>query len=307
MKSREKHDHRQDTSPPLMLSDRDMKPLEGLNWDALALYWSSMTWLVSGGNGYRMEVPKGKLLQAVQRRRPLRALEAAACELVEEGIWADRDTHWEVLLHQQPDIDSWRDPVRRERDLRRKRLYRDTDLCRRIRERDRMLCRYCGTRTRWDGDKKSPSYGTYDHINPDGDNSFENVVVACNRCNSRKQERTPEQASMSLYAPGTTADDIRAGRGRAIVSRSTSRATSPDRKARSDLGPPDAPGDSDLDRIQIGTSSGPDVPRARPRPRTDPDRTWIGSGSEQAPQGDGPPAPTDTSPASSSSAAGLEL
>lgn len=306
MKSREKTDHRQDTNPPLMLSDRDMKPLEGLNWDALGLYWASITWLVSGGNGYTMRVPKGKLLQAVQRRRPLRSLEAAAAELVQEGIWADQGDHWEVLLHQQPDIESWRNPVKRERDLRRKRLHRDSDLTRRVRERDRMLCRYCGVRTRWDGDKKSPSYGTYDHVDPDGENTFENVVVACNRCNSRKSDRTPEQASMSLYQPGTTAEDIRSGRARAVVGRSTARATAPDRKARSDPAAPPAADGPDLDRIQIGSGSGAGPPRARPRPRTDPDRTWNGSGSDKPPQGAGSSAPASTSPSSSSSS-GLEL
>lgn len=58
-------------------------------------------------------------------------------------------------------------------------------------ERDRQACRYCG----------GNSTLSVDHIVPrcqGGDDSLENLVVACRACNSKKGGRTPEQAGMVL-------------------------------------------------------------------------------------------------------------
>jgi 5-methylcytosine-specific restriction endonuclease McrA len=58
-------------------------------------------------------------------------------------------------------------------------------------DRDARRCRYCGS-----------SEGlTIDHVVPvaaNGDDSADNLVVACKTCNSRKGGRTPEQAGMKL-------------------------------------------------------------------------------------------------------------
>lgn len=64
----------------------------------------------------------------------------------------------------------------------------------RIYMRDKFRCQYCG-------DKKTASALTLDHILPrsrGGDNSAVNIVTACVTCNTRKGNRTPEEARMPL-------------------------------------------------------------------------------------------------------------
>lgn len=67
---------------------------------------------------------------------------------------------------------------------------------RRVLERDQGLCRYCG---------KSPAT-TVDHVIPrskGGSDSDRNLVGACAPCNTKKRDRTPEDAGMVLLKPGT--------------------------------------------------------------------------------------------------------
>jgi 5-methylcytosine-specific restriction endonuclease McrA len=69
----------------------------------------------------------------------------------------------------------------------------------RIYMRDKFRCQYCG-------DKKSATELTLDHIMPrsrGGDNSPINVVTACIACNSRKSNRTPDEARMPLLTSQT--------------------------------------------------------------------------------------------------------
>ena len=138
--------------------------------------------------------------------------------LVELGLWHDAESilgcpdclaHGGDKIHpSQLFIHEWwehllssagkHDGVKRDHERRGKRLDRHPELCAMVRKRDRDLCRYCGILTRWDGDKRSKTSGTYDHVDPFGGNSLANVVVACRRCNGVKKDRTPEQAGMFL-------------------------------------------------------------------------------------------------------------
>ncbi|MDZ7719768.1 MAG: HNH endonuclease [Balneolaceae bacterium] len=62
---------------------------------------------------------------------------------------------------------------------------------RNIMKRDRHTCQYCGTK----------SDLTLDHVMPrsrGGEDSWENLVTACNQCNVKKGNRTPDEASMPL-------------------------------------------------------------------------------------------------------------
>lgn len=62
---------------------------------------------------------------------------------------------------------------------------------RNIMKRDRHTCQYCGTK----------SDLTLDHVQPrsrGGEDSWENLVTACNQCNVKKGNRTPDEASMPL-------------------------------------------------------------------------------------------------------------
>lgn len=59
--------------------------------------------------------------------------------------------------------------------------------------RDEGACQYCGR-----------SAENVDHIVPrsrGGPHEWENVVASCRRCNSRKMDRTPEEAGMALRRP----------------------------------------------------------------------------------------------------------
>ena len=64
-------------------------------------------------------------------------------------------------------------------------------------KRDRFTCQYCG---RQPGGEEL----TIDHVLPrsqGGVSSWENCVLACVECNSRKADHTPEQARMPLFKP----------------------------------------------------------------------------------------------------------
>lgn len=63
-------------------------------------------------------------------------------------------------------------------------------------KRDHHLCLYCGNHF----NKRDLSR---DHIRPrrvGGEDTWNNVVTACKRCNNLKADRTPEQAGMQLLA-----------------------------------------------------------------------------------------------------------
>lgn len=62
---------------------------------------------------------------------------------------------------------------------------------RNVMKRDRYTCQYCGTK----------SDLTLDHVMPrsrGGEDSWENLVTACNHCNVKKGNRTPVEARMPL-------------------------------------------------------------------------------------------------------------
>ena len=61
--------------------------------------------------------------------------------------------------------------------------------------RDNFTCQYCG--------KRSHDL-TIDHVIPKqygGKDTWENLVVACQSCNNRKANQTPEQAGLKLIRP----------------------------------------------------------------------------------------------------------
>lgn len=63
-----------------------------------------------------------------------------------------------------------------------------------VRLRDRFSCGYCAS--------KFPATGlTYDHVIPKsrgGPTRWENIISACHACNGRKDNRTPQEAGMTL-------------------------------------------------------------------------------------------------------------
>jgi len=74
-----------------------------------------------------------------------------------------------------------------------------------VRERDGDNCRYCGIIANWN-DRKGPTGATYDHVDPTGPASLDNIVVACRACNSKKGFKTPTMAGLVLLQVQSGAD-----------------------------------------------------------------------------------------------------
>ena len=73
---------------------------------------------------------------------------------------------------------------------------------RNVAKRDHHTCQYCGEQPGWESI-------TVDHVVPrsqGGPTNWTNCVAACVRCNSRKADRTPEQAHMLLRKHPTRPD-----------------------------------------------------------------------------------------------------
>ncbi len=174
-------------------------PLAELSFEAEALWHIVRLYCADVGNDGRLA--RRLLPVAVQRKISEGKARRLAAELVEAGLWLEVDDGYELVgwLEEQPAAEVWNDSVKRERWQRAKALHRDRSLCRRIQERDANLCRYCGIRVDW-SDRRGKAGGTYDHVDPDGPNTLENVVVACRACNGRKKDRTPAQAGMALLS-----------------------------------------------------------------------------------------------------------
>ena len=152
-------------------------------------------------------------------------------------------------------------PEERWKDNRRKELYRSVEPRRSVVERDGHSCRYCGQRVKF-SDGVSRNGGTYDHRDPDGPNTIENVVVACRGCNSDKGHRTPEEW---VAAGGRTLLDP------------------PGSPSRPDLGP-------DLTPAEVATQAGPTPSRAGAHDSGRVGLGEVGPGSPPSPDL-GPPAP----------------
>lgn len=104
--------------------------------------------------------------------------------------WSDRQRSKEVVL------------ADRAYNARKSALYRDPALLQAVQDRDCGRCRYCGALVNW-RDRRGKAGATYDHVDPAGPNSLSNLVVACKSCNSRKRDRTPDEAEMPLLPAGS--------------------------------------------------------------------------------------------------------
>jgi len=120
-----------------------------------------------------------------------------AARLVAAGLWEVADDGWQ--FHEWDERQPSKEDVQtaRKANARRQQLFRSPQLKIDIRERDNDECRYCGRAVRW-ADRRGDSGGTFDHVDPDGPNTLENLVVCCRGCNTRKGHRTPEQAGMVI-------------------------------------------------------------------------------------------------------------
>lgn len=173
----------------------DHRKARGVDCAALGLWTLAGSWC--GQHGTDGFVPASVV------PRWSRSWRKQAAELMRRGLWAeserDGEAGWEFVnwSDYQPSRQETTVPLDRLRWRRKQALKKDRALCEAVVARDRGSCRYCGTRVNWQ-DRKSGRGGTYDHVDPDGDNTLGNVVVACRRCNGRKKDRTPHEAGMTL-------------------------------------------------------------------------------------------------------------
>jgi hypothetical protein len=127
--------------------------------------------------------------------------------LIEAGYLDDAVVGGEVgyMLHDWLDWQKSAEQLHADRayESRKAALHRDPALTAAVRERDLDRCRYCGILVNW-RDRRSSVGGTYDHVEPDGPNTLDNLVVSCRGCSSLKGGRTPKEAGMPLLEPGET-------------------------------------------------------------------------------------------------------
>lgn len=110
------------------------------------------------------------------------------------------------LYHGWKRCNPWKDheddDVTKFKETRARQLKDMVELRARVFARDRGRCRYCRVQvTTIPNDQRSKTRRVYDHVDPLGDNTYENLVVSCARCNGIKNNRTPDDAGMTLLAP----------------------------------------------------------------------------------------------------------
>jgi len=125
-------------------------------------------------------------LSVVSARRAVVLMVTRKADLVHAGdeVWSSEKTDVAVptVIRLRRYV---RVPFRRRIPLNRKAVF----------ARDHNRCQYCGSTSE-----------NLDHVHPrsrGGDHTWENVVASCRPCNTRKGDRTPEEAGMPLSAtPG---------------------------------------------------------------------------------------------------------
>lgn len=197
-------------------------------------------------------------------------LTRSAATLVEVDLWhisghrcprCPRLTDDEFYFHDwtdwQPNKAELENPVAKSRLARKRALYRDRELLGLIHERDGSHCRYCAVRVNF-GDRRTGQGGTYDHVDPDGENSLENVVVACRTCNGRKRDRTPGEAGMPLLVIRSASDPVQV---------QNESGSDPDQVLASETGRIGSASNSDLmtGGLRAVAGSGPGSDSAAPR------------------------------------------
>jgi hypothetical protein len=122
--------------------------------------------------------------------------------LLTSGLWREIDGGYQI--HDYEDYQPTKAQIQAEREIAKRRFAMNANpqLAKAVKARDGDQCRYCGVVVNW-RDRKGVGGGTYDHVVPmkdGGEESIDNIVVACRACNSKKGARTPDQAGMRLIS-----------------------------------------------------------------------------------------------------------
>lgn len=173
------------------------------------------------------EIPKGlrsKLLSNVETGVSLVHQRGDACECLKDTWWPEGTSYAYYVHGYLAD-----NPTADEFDLRKRKREeaRDAELREQCYRRDAGQCRYCGVHVGAWADNRSGRGACLDHVDPNRADGIVNLVLACRECNSRKGNRTPEQAAMTLLpVPTDTATDAVTGSvtGSVEIEPTTSRA-----------------------------------------------------------------------------------
>lgn len=168
----------------------DHPKIDGLTDPAFRLHVAAANYCARHLTDGHITAPAALRLTATSRQRTID-------ELVTAHLWDPTPDGYEI--HDFLRYNPTREQVEADRrgNARRQALWRNPGLKDTVRRRDEDRCRYCGHTVRWN-DRRGPLGGTYDHVDPHGENTVDNLVVACRGCNSAKSNRTPEQAGMPL-------------------------------------------------------------------------------------------------------------
>jgi hypothetical protein len=150
----------------------------------------------------------GKLTKEdVQRMRMVKRPLVVAQKLVASGLWEVDGDGFVVhdYLEYNPTAEDAK--AKKQWEKRRREMYADPQLLAAVRARDGNACRYCGRVVNW-SDRRGPRGGQFDHVQPRGPNSLENIVVACRECNCGKSGRTPEQAGYVLRPESRSGSEL---------------------------------------------------------------------------------------------------
>ena len=123
-------------------------------------------------------------IKVVSWQRAVTLLSLGKIEVLEEY---DRDVRSPTVVFKMPAVVRLLQTFKRNR---KQVKFSRINIC----ARDKYRCQYCGH-------KLPVAELTYDHVVPrsaGGKTSWENIVSACEPCNSRKGNRTPAQAGMRL-------------------------------------------------------------------------------------------------------------
>lgn len=80
---------------------------------------------------------------------------------------------------------------------------RNTKITVPVRKRDGDGCRWCGKIVRWDNDRKSGRFGTYDHLRPGTAATVDTLVVSCSACNFARRDDAASWNGALRPAPET--------------------------------------------------------------------------------------------------------
>jgi len=152
---------------------------------AVALYFYGLSYVAdkeTDGFISKQQVPVLGMMFGVSSVKSIRL----ASILVERNLWELLNYGYQIHDYLDYNKSALQLKTLRAKTAKRVSLFRNTELMNFIKNRDRDLCQYCGVSVVWG--THGQNGGTFDHLDPNGLNTANNLVVACRACNSSKND-----------------------------------------------------------------------------------------------------------------------